>query len=230
MRLTASLPVLLLLAACGGGGAAPDPVPPPEQFVLEITHGWFPLAKGSHRTYMGTSEGVERREEEGTLLDPRVLRRVACTGVYQEIYDEGVLVETTTEWFAEDNRGNVWKFGEESFEVIEGTPFRTVDSWLAGEDPVVPYIAFPAAARVGEVYEIHYVDGTDTYVVAATDAFVSTPAGDFTGCLELHENPDDPEDADIILYAPGLGRVAETSTSGHIDLVAYTAGPPVPGP
>ncbi|MGE0193132.1 MAG: hypothetical protein AB7T63_13945 [Planctomycetota bacterium] len=230
MRLTAFLPVFLLVAACGGGGASPDLVPPPEQFVPEITHGWFPLAKGSHRTYLGTDDGVERREEEETLLDGRVLRRVACTGVYQEIYDAGELVETTTEWFAEDNRGNVWKFGEESFEVIAGTPFRTADSWLAGEDPVVPFIAFPASARVGDVYETHHVDGTDTFVVAATDAFVSTPAGDFPGCLELHENPEDLEDADIILYAPGLGRVAETSTGGHIELVAYTAGPPVPGP
>ena len=45
------------------------------------------------------------------------------------------------------------------------------------------------------------------------------PAGAFADCLEIDENPDDPEDHDIILYAPSIGRVSESSPSGFVHLV-----------
>jgi len=60
----------------------------------------------------------------------------------------------------------------------------------------------------------------DTYHVLSVTDEVSVPAGSYQGCLKLLENPDDPEDTDIILYAPGVGRVTEESTSGQLQLVA----------
>ena len=33
-------------------------------------------------------------------------------------------------------------------------------------------------------------------------------------------HPDDPEDSDIILYAPRVGRVQESNATGHMELVS----------
>ena len=232
-RMRPGLLVLLLslvagsLAGCGAGGAggSADGLPPDDQFRPEITHTYFPLQRGSVRTYLGEHEGAVRREEETTLRETKRARRIECTGIRQDVYDDDLLVETTTEWYAQDAEGNVWKFGEESL-VLEGRTFvRTEDSWIAGQADVVPFIAFPAAPRPGDVYVVRHRAGTDRFVVEALDAVAEVPAGTFPDCLQVHENPDDAEDSDIILYAPGLGRVAETSTGGFVELATYATAP-----
>lgn len=214
------------LAACGAGGVgAGDGLPSDDQFRPEITNSYFPLARGSTRTYMGMQDGVGRPEVETTLVETRRLRRIECTGIRQDLYDGRTLIEYTTEWYAEDEAGNVWKFGEESFAWERDGFVRTADSWLAGVDGIVPFIAFPAVPQAGDVYVVRRRDGADQFVVVSVDAWVSVPAGEFGGCLQVHENPDDPEDADIILYAPGVGRVAETSVDGYVELLDYTPAP-----
>lgn len=216
-----------LLPACGAGGAvdAGDGLPPDDQFRPEITNSYFPLVRGSTRTYRGMQDGVERPETETTLVETRRLRRIDCTGIRQDLYDGPRLLESTTEWYAEDGEGNVWKFGEETFGPVGEGSVRSADSWLAGVDGVVPFIAFPAVPQAGDVYVVRRRDGVDQFVVRGVDRRVVVPAGEFSNCLEVHENPDDPEDSDIILYAPGVGRVAETGLDGYVELIDYTGSP-----
>ena len=77
-----------------------------------------------------------------------------------------------------------------------------------------------ARPAVGESYVGYRPDGQDLMLVESISASVLTQAGAFVNCLQILENPADPEDRDILLYAAGVGLVQETSTSGRIELVS----------
>ena len=127
----------------------------------------------------------------------------------------------SAEWLAEGDRaGNLWKFGEEGL-AFDGPAFeRTPDSWLVGEGDAAPWMMLSALPAVGEQYLGYRPGGLETMLVEALDATVVVPAGLFAGCLQVVENPADVEDRDIVLYAPGVGRVQESSSAGQMDLVS----------
>jgi hypothetical protein len=209
----------LALAACGGGSTTTGGgVVVPTAFASSVDHPYFVMARGRRWTLEGEDEGLPRREEVTVLPELREIARVRCTGLRQMVFVDGELSEVTTEWFAEDRDGNVWKFGEESLEWDGDALVRSDDSWIAGEDPVQPWVYLTAHPRPGDVQVGHDPTGTDTYHVVSVTTTAHVLAGTFANCLEVSENPDDPADHDIILYAPGIGRIAETSSSDHVEL------------
>lgn len=227
MKLTG--PAVVVLAAlsvgCGGGGVGSEspgsiPVlPEAASFVRGFTLSYFPLVAGTTWILEGDELGLPRREEVRVLDTPRVLAGIVSTGLEQSVIDNGIVVEITTEWFAEDRSGNVWKLGEESVEFDGLSYVPTADSWLVGQPGTWPFMAFPADPFVG-AHWIGYINGGfDTFIARSRTASVIVPAGAFADCLEIDENPDDPEDNDIILYAPGVGRVSESSPNGYVRLV-----------
>jgi hypothetical protein len=225
-----SLLLTLPLAACGGASSGVLPVPTtpdagPSAFsVGGVDHPYFPITPGTVRYYEGEDEGRLRWEEVRTLEAARDITGVPCTAVQQEVFLDGMLVEVTTEWYAQDRAGNVWKFGEKSFDL---DPID--DSWMAGIDGAEPWIAFFADPQVGDVYEGYRPGGRDAYEVTSVSETAEVPAGTYTGCMQIVENAEDdedddeedePDDSDIILYARGVGRVQEVNASGTIQLVA----------
>jgi hypothetical protein len=212
----------LALAACGGALGAPvdDSAVYPAYFVAGVDHRWFPIEPGRVWVYEGVDDGLPKREEVRTLDEHRLIAGVSCTAIEETGFLDDELVDRTTEWFAQDHRGNVWKFGEESFEADGGIMVRTDDSWVAGVAGARPWLAFPADPAVGARYVGYRPGGQDVHMVASTTSTADVPAGVFLGCLEIVENPDDPDDSDIILYGPGVGRVSEVNSSGYVELVS----------
>ena len=129
----------------------------------------------------------------------------------------------TTEWFAQDESGNLWKFGEESHEYDEdvGLFLRTDDSWTADEGDIAPWMFFPAAPREGDVYYGLQPESGERMEVLSLSFAVAVPAGSFANCMQVLETTVDIEDPDIVIYAPEVGLVSETSTSGFIELVDF---------
>jgi len=210
-----------LLPACGGGGGATPPaVVDPSRFVANVDHSFFPVVPGRLWVYEGEDEGRPLIEEVRSLHDHRSILGVACTALEERTYVDGVLVDVSTEWFAQDDQGNVWKFGEESFESDGSELVPADDSWIARPLGPRPWMAFPAHPREGEVFVGYRPGGSDTHRIASLAATAVVPAGTFENCIEIIENPDDPDDSDILLYAPGVGRVSETNTSGYAALVS----------
>ena len=227
MKLIGPAVVVLAMSSvgCGGGGAGNDspgaiPVlPEAANFVRGFSQSCFPLIEGTTWILEGEELGLPRREEVRVLDTPRVLAGIVSTGLEQSVVVGGIVVEMTTEWFAEDRTGNVWKLGEESVE-FDGLVFvPTADSWLVGQPGTWPFMAFPADPFVGARWIGYVNDGFDTFITRSRTASVVVPAGAFSDCLEIDENPDDAEDHDIILYAPGIGRVSESSPNGFVRLV-----------
>jgi hypothetical protein len=214
--------VWLSVAAIAGscGRQAPSSGTPPLAFVTRVDHRFFPLRAGTLHVFAGEDGGAALREEVQVLAGTRLLGGVHCTGVEETTWLDGELFERTTEWYAQDTLGQVWQFGEESLMAADGGWVVAADSWLAGVDGALPMVAFPAELRVGDRFVRVHPGGADEFAVTSTSASIITPAGVFFDCLELVENPDDPEDQDVILYAPGVGRVFDVGSQSKSSLIA----------
>lgn len=213
MRRFALVPLLLIvLVGCSGATG-------PEAIALEgVRHPWLQLVPGRFWSYEGDEGGVPRREEVRVEPQGRVVDGIPCTTVLQHVFLDGVLVEETLHWYAQDSLGNVWQYGESSEEIAADGTRLPGDSWEAGVDGALPRMILPTAPQVGDVYPAG--DG-DEFVVLALDAVATVPFGTFEGCLEVLEtNPDDPDDADLIIYAPDVGVISESAPDARIELVA----------
>ncbi|MCA8953585.1 MAG: hypothetical protein KDE27_29000 [Planctomycetes bacterium] len=207
---------LALLAGCGGGGMGTASVSTPAA-VPAVSY--FPLEPGLVRIYDGEHDGLPVREEVTTLRSPRTIAGVACIGEQTLVWVDGVLTEFAVEWFARDLFGNVWKFGEDTRERARGFN-PSADSWLAGQRGGEAWIAMPVDLQPGLEFTGYRPRGSDTFVVESTTETVELDAGVFTDCARIVENPNEPDDRDILLFAPGVGRVVEETSSGYIVLSA----------
>jgi hypothetical protein len=207
----------------GEDDPAPDEQPAPPVFTAAVDHPFFPMAPGSYWVLEGEDDGEHRRDEVEVLAEPHEIAGVACTAVHQRVYLDGELAEVTTEWFAQDESGNLWKFGEESHELDDevGLFVRTDDSWTADEGDIAPWMFFPAAPREGDVYLGEQPESGERMQVLSLTTTAAVPAGTFTECLEVLETTADIEDPDVVIYAPEVGLVSETSTTGFIELVDF---------
>lgn len=206
----------VLGAACGARIAAPlalapDAGPP-------AGHPFLPLEPGTVWTYVGEDDGEPYVERIVALESVAWSDGTSCVPLVEERRVGGDVVETTTEWFAVDDAGNVWQFGEESWQRGPGGWVLGADAWRAGEGSAVPVPFLPAVPVAGDEFVLRLPHGDETRRIVATDAVASTPFGDFDECLEVHENPDDP-DHDVMLYAPGTGLAAQRAQNGYKLLV-----------
>jgi len=79
---------------------------------------------------------------------------VATTVVHHLSYEDGVLIEDTFDWFAQDVDGNVWYFGEDTKELDEdGNVISTEGSWEAGVNGAAPGIVMLADPKKGNRYQ-----------------------------------------------------------------------------
>ncbi len=217
-----------LLTGCGGGGggvASGLDLTDPGSFKAGVDHPYFPMVPGTVWVLEGVDAGRVRMEEVRVLHQPRMIWGIPCMAISETQFLDGVLSEVTTEWFAEDRQGNVWKFGEESLEIEDGTFQRRTDSWVVGEGDALPWMMLSSTPELGERYVGYRPDGQDTMYVQSLTATAITAAGTFFNCLEILENPEDIDDQDIILYAAGVGRVREISSGGQIELTSTRTDP-----
>ena len=58
--------------------------------------------------------GTERDQMSVTYQTKKVMGVCKCVVVDDRAWEGGNLVEKTYDWFAQDNKGNVWYFGEDT--------------------------------------------------------------------------------------------------------------------
>ena len=137
----------LVTAGCGAAGQAnpekigprgvdelviPTPDPDPDDFVDAVTNPWLPLAPGTIWTY--DVAGSEVQQLEVRVEERRkVVAGVSCVVVHTTGTDrDGQVVVEGDAFYAQDARGNVWLFGEESRGLVPATRGLT-RSWRADE-------------------------------------------------------------------------------------------------
>ncbi|MBL8859427.1 MAG: hypothetical protein JNL28_13025 [Planctomycetes bacterium] len=189
-----------------------------------ITHPLFPSVEEQALVYSLSSEDESETIVVERLAGTRVVLGIACARVRDRVYKDGLLIEDTEDWFAQDDAGNVWYMGEavDNYEYDEDGVLIGVDndgSWEAGLDvagtgmTALPGYQLPANPVVGTAYyqEFYVGEAEDMGLTVATGVTVTLPDGRvFTGCVRtLDWNPLEPDGLEYKLHAPGLGLVRE---------------------
>jgi hypothetical protein len=194
------------------GGGIYHPLIDPSDFVPVIDNPYLPFVAGTTFVYeKETDEGLEHTEIVVTHETKEILG-VTCTVVHDIESLDGETIEDTFDWFAQDQWGNVWYFGELSFEYEDGEIAGTGGSWKAGEDGAEPGIVMQGAPQVGDVYRQEFLIGEaeDAAAVLGLAAAVNVPYGSFSGCLKTEDiTPLEPDALEHKFYAPGVGLVLE---------------------
>ena len=185
----------------------------PTKFTSVVTNPYFKLTPGSVRLYVGTKDGVPMTSEFHVLSQTRTLMGVKCITVQDSVKLNGSLEELTLDWFAQDNQGNVWYFGEDTKEYKNGVVTSTAGTWQSGVNGGLPGIAMQASPTTGPQYIEEYLPGVaeDMAQITSTTKSYTVPAGSFQNVVVTeNRNPLDPSLIEHKWYAPGVGLIYET--------------------
>ena len=216
------------------GEARYEPEYDPKDFVDPADSGgavdvnpYFPLIPGSMWVYEGEDEVItvevtgETREIDGVL----------CAVVRDVVEEDGEVVEDTFDWYAQDEDGNVWYFGEISLNFEDGELADIEGSWETGRDHAKPGILIPAVPAVDDVYRQEFLLGEAEDMAQVVDLAATpelgedNPANCSGGCLQTLEwAPIEPGVFEYKYYQAGIGMVREEDPeSGEtVELVEYS--------
>lgn len=217
------------LAVTQGGASAGPSIPRPRSFVSVIDNEYFPLIPGTTFYYEGETDGTESSNVTYVTHQTRQVLGVTTTVVHDQAFEDGVLVEDTLDYYAQDRAGNVWYFGEDTKELDEqGNVISTEGTWLAGVSGARPGIIMPAEPERGMRYNQEVAPGVaeDKAQVLSENRRVCVEYGCFREVLLTKEwTPLQPGVVEHKYYAEGIGFILADMVRGgdeHTELVAIT--------
>jgi hypothetical protein len=232
----------VLLGACSGGGGKKTPAPAaspteegtpatglnPADFQASVDNPFFPLSSLGLTVFEGqeptdAGEVVQVRLETTVLPDTDVVAGIEVTVVEDKAFEDGELVESTLDYYAQHKDGAVYYLGERVDEYENGEVVSHTGQWLAGEGDNQPGIFMPAEPKLGDEFEQERAPGLaeDRSKVIAVDQSVTTPAGTFTGCIKTEDFDPLGNLTEFKYYCPNVGFVREDVEDGQIDLISY---------
>lgn len=228
----AGVALAVVTAGCGDsrGGTADagyHPVIDPARFSTTLDNPFLPLVAGTVFRYTETTEDSAEDITITVSRDTRVVDGVTCVVVHDVAAVDGQTAEDTFDWFAQDDAGNVWYFGEATT-AYDGATSTTAGSWEAGVGGAEPGIAMEAHPRVGDRYRQEYLAGEaeDMGEVLALGESASVPYGRFDDCVRTRDfTPLHPDQIEEKLYCRGVGQVQSDLVQGgteHLELIDVT--------
>lgn len=150
-----------------------------------------------------------------------VIDGVTTRIVEDQLYLNGVLEERTSDYYAQDNCGNVWYFGEDTAELDRnGNVISTEGSFHAGVDGAEPGVFMQAAPELGRVFRQEWYQGhaEDVFVAIDRNASITVPYGSFQNALRTAEATAlEPDVLDNKYYVAGIGEVEEVAVRGPVE-------------
>jgi len=200
-------------------------------FVRHVDNAYYPLAPGSRWRYRGSEDGEKMIDELVVRHRTKRILGVRTTVVHDVVSKHGKPREVTNDWFAQDEDGNVWYFGENTAELNrKGEVVSREGSFKAGRDGARPGVFMSAHAKVGDHARQEYYKGhaLDRFRVLERNAKVDTPYDHFNNAVRTREKtPLEPGIVDNKFYVRGIGTVRETTVKGgseELRLVRFHAG------
>jgi hypothetical protein len=191
-----------------------------------ITNPYFPVAVGKKYIYEGqTQDGLERIEEQ-RLTDTKTILGITCIIVNFKAWLNGTLIEEAWDWYAQDNDGNVWYFGEavDNYNT-NGSLKDHGGSWEAGVDGAQPGTIMPANPQTGFAYreEYYFNHAEDRAEITGTGLTVTNSLGTYTNCIKTKNWTElEPDLNENKFYAPGIGLVKEENVTDKTEIVLKT--------
>lgn len=229
---------------CLGKNAGEEECEPPEtvpDFSLAtfsnptlIDNPYFPLVVGTIKTYE-SQDGSETTVVE-VLSQTHPVSGVTCRVVRDRVSVDGVLIEDTHDFFAQDDDGNVWYMGEEvdNYNYRNNGDFIDIThegAWEAGLDVAgIGTIASPgfimkSNPMPGDLYhqEFYRTEAEDMAEVIALNVPVMLTDGSPYSCHQTRDfTPLDRRSNEYKYFAPGIGLVLEEDvrTGDRTELVS----------
>jgi hypothetical protein len=224
----------ILAAPQGNDKGAGDPgtLPCPDipgfdraNFAGGVENPLFPLEPGTVYHLRGeTEDGIEREKIRVTNRTKEILG-VTTTVIKDVVRVNGKIAESTHDWYAADNDGNVWYFGENTAEYKNGEIINRHGSWKAGEDGAHAGIIMQANPEVTDSCRQEYYKGEaeDMYWVVNVGETKEVPYGKFKNVVRTLEwQRLEPKVMVEKFHAPGVGLIAERALSGGKEIVELT--------
>jgi len=187
-----------------------------------ITNPYYPATPGKKYIYEGqTDEGFERVEEQ-RLNTTKTNMGITCIVSNFKGYVNGELVEETWDWYAQDNEGTLWYFGEEVNNYQNGTLSDHGGSWEAGVDGAQPGKIMPANPQTGMKYREEYYFGhaEDEAEILGTGLSETISLGTYNNCIKTKNwTALEPDALENKIYAPGIGLIKEIDIPGKFEIV-----------
>jgi hypothetical protein len=202
-----------------------DPLIDPNNFTTTIDNPYFPLVPGTTFTYLTPNGAL--KDVFAVTHDKRVIDGVTCVQVHDSVFTNEILTEDTLDFFAQDKEGNVWYFGENTAEFVNGLIATIEGSFLSGVNNDKPGIIMKAQPAIGNFYrqESSLGNAEDYARTIGLDSTVVVPYGTFSNCLKSQETtPLEPDALEDKYYAPGVGNVltVDLVTGERDELVSIT--------
>jgi hypothetical protein len=200
-----------------------------------IDNKWIPMKPGTFWAYEGTAvddEGrnVDRRIEFTVTDLTKEIQGVRTVVGWIEDFTDGELGEKEIAFYAQDNDGNVWYFGEHP-EDYENGKFIEAPTWIAGFQDAKPGIVMMAKPQVGmsSVYQGWgpEVDWSDYGRVEQMGQETCVPVDCYKDVLVNAEASLGEQGAfQLKYYAPDVGEVrigwkGDDPTKEELQLVEY---------
>jgi len=190
---------------------------------LTIDNPYFPVVPGAVYEYhaRGVDDDTDETFTERIVVtmtsETLTVNGVQVRVVNDKVYEDDLLIEDTDDWYAQDDDGNVWYFGEfvVNYEYDDDGEVISTDndgSWTAGEDGAQAGINMEAKPRVGHRYYQEFSPGSvlDVGMGLATQIKVKVPVGTYRNVFRVEETTvAEPFALGQKQYAPGVGMVSE---------------------
>ena len=158
----------------------------------KVTNPLFPVSQQKSVLLLGRVDGESFRTEVTLLPETRIIewqgQRVETLVSQYVAYLGGRIHEVAYDFYAQDDAGAVWYFGEDVFNFDAGVIVDTHGTWIAGKDGPAAMI-MPADPQVGDVYRPENIPGFvfEEVTVQAVDRTLGGPLGPVEGGLLIEE-------------------------------------------
>ncbi|MCW2764180.1 MAG: hypothetical protein JWO11_139 [Nocardioides sp.] len=203
-------------------------VPSPAAFGGHATNRYFPLDPGTVAVLRGRDGRARFRERVVVTHRTKRIQGVRTRVVSDVLHRlDGSLAEKTRDWYATDDAGRVWYFGEATATYDRrGKLIDRQGSWRAGVDGAVAGTIMPAHPRPTKAFRQEFRKGAaeDQAWIVQRDARVTTPAGRYHRAVRTFEWSR--LESDVVstkFYARGVGLVLERDVAGGHEVFKLVA-------
>ena len=218
-----------ILAAAACSSSFEPNYSPPAVFTnpTTITNAHLPLGNLTQDVLEGTEGGATSRVIRTRLPGTRTFsfngQQVQAIIVSDTVYTNGQVSEVALDYFAQSDNGDVYYFGEDVDEYVNGQVVNHDGTWHLGVDTDKPGLFLPATPNVGDKFRSEDVPGVtrENDEVIAIEESVTVPAGSYQHCVKVREILSDGA-VEYKIYAPGVGVVKEIPEDGVVDLQSHT--------
>ncbi|MEO8291012.1 MAG: hypothetical protein ABI649_08490 [Gaiellaceae bacterium] len=203
-------------------------------FTTKIDNPYWPMTPGSKWVYSETdTEGTNQKVVIEVTDETKIIANgIEARVVRDTVTENGVPVEITDDWYAQDSDGNIWYLGEYVTNYENGKVVDHGGSFEAGVDGAQAGIALPANPEPGLTYRQEYYKGEaedKAAVITVGEEQVQVPFGYFNEGILMTRDlvPTEPKVQELKFYAPGVGPLLSVhidGSGGRAALVSFTPG------